>query len=95
MDWHSLGVKLGVEDYELSTIGKNFPGDNERCKHEMLSCWLRSVRFPTWKTVADALCLIGERVIASKIREKYCGSSPTAPGMCLCYVVRLILIEHH
>ena len=89
MDWHSLGVKLGVKDYELSTVGKNFTGDNERCKHEMLSRWLRSVRFPTWKTVADALHQMGDSAVASKIREKYCGSPP---GMCLCYVVHLISI---
>ena len=87
MDWHSLGVKLGMEDHELTTIGKNFSGDNERCKHEMLSRWLRSVRFPTWKTVVDALHLIGERAVASKIREKYYSSSPTPPGMCLRYIV--------
>lgn len=94
MDWHSLGVKLGVEDYELTTIVKNFPGDNERCKHEMLIRWLHSVRSPTWKTVADALCLIGEHAIASEIREKYYGSPPTpTPCTCLCYVtVHPILI---
>ena len=38
VDWHSLGVKLGLEDHELSRIDKNFHGEgNERCKHEMLS----------------------------------------------------------
>ena len=36
VDWHSLGVKLGLEDHELSAIDKNFRGDIARCKHETL-----------------------------------------------------------
>ena len=82
VDWHSLGVKLGLEDHELSRIDKNFHGEgNERCKHEMLSRWLRNAtKLPTWKAVADALCLIREHAVAFKIRTKYCSSS-TAPGM--------------
>ena len=91
VNWHSLGVKLGVEDHELTTIEKNFRGDNERCKHEMLSRWLRNAKQCTWKAVADALRRIEERAVASEIRKKHYGSPPTpTPGTCLCYVVHLI-----
>ena len=82
VDWYSLGVKLGLGDHELSTIDKNYHGDNERCKHEMLSRCLRSGKLPTWKAVADALCLMGEHAVALKIREKQCNSF-TATGVCL------------
>ena len=89
IDWHSLGVKLGVKDHELSTIDKNFRGDNERCKHEMLDRWLRSAKLPTWKAVAGALQLMGERKIALKMLDKHCISSNTT-GMCaLTFILEL------
>ena len=76
VNWHSLGVKLGLEDHELGTIEQNYRGDgNERCKHEMLSRWLRSDKLSTWKAVADALQQMGEHTVASKILAKYCSSS--------------------
>ena len=67
-----LGINLGLEDHVLSTIEQNYRGDNERCKHKMLSHWLRNVKLPTWKAVADALRLMGENKIALKIQGKYC-----------------------
>jgi len=76
VNWHSLGVKLGLEDHELSTIEQNYRGDGiERCKHEMLSRWLRSAKLPTWKAVTDALQQMGEHPIASKIQARHCSSS--------------------
>ena len=75
VDWHSLGVKLGVEDHKLSAIDKTFRGDIARCKHEMLICCSRSDKLLTWKTVADALHLMGEHEVAFKIQAKYCSSS--------------------
>ena len=82
VDWHSLGVKLGVKAHELGTIEKNYHGDVVRCKHEMLNHCLRNAKLPTWKVVADALSLMGEREAALKIQTQYCSSS-TATGMCL------------
>ena len=82
VDWHSLGVKLGLEDHKLGTIEKDFhAGGNERCKHEMLSVWLRNDKLPTWKAVADALQQMGEQKVALKILNKHCISSNTT-GMC-------------
>ena len=79
--WHSLGVKLGLEDHELSSIDQDFRGDgNERCKHEMLSRWLRSAKLPTWKAIVDALQQMGEQAVASKIQAKYCSSSTDTAG---------------
>lgn len=75
VNWYSLGVKLGLKEYELSTIEQNYHGDSERCKLEMLSGWLRTAKLPTWKAVADALQLMKEQAVASKIRAKYCSSS--------------------
>ena len=80
MKWHSLGVKLGLEDHKLSSIDQDFRGDNERCKHEMLSRWLRSAKLPTWKALVDALQQMGEHAVASKIQAKYCSSSTDTAG---------------
>ena len=74
VDWYSLGIKLGMKVHELATIEKNYHGDNERCKHEVLSHYLRNARLPTWKAVVDALQMMGEHAVASKIRAKYCSS---------------------
>lgn len=82
VDWHSLGVKLGMKAHELATIEKNYHGDNERCKHEMLNHCLQSSKLTTWKAVADALHLIGEHEVASKTQAKYCSSSTDTTGMC-------------
>ena len=68
VDWYSLGVKLGLEGYELGTIGKDNHGDNERCKHEVLCRWLQKAKLPTWNAVADALCLMEHHNVALKIR---------------------------
>ena len=75
VNWHSLGVKLGLQDHELRTIEQNYRGDSERCKHEMLGRWLRSDKLPTWKTVVNALQRMGEQAVASKIQANYCSSS--------------------
>ena len=73
VNWHLLGVKLGLEDHELLTIEQNHRGDDsERCKHEVLSCWLRNAKLPTWKAVTDALHLMREHTVALKIQAKYC-----------------------
>ena len=85
VDWHSLGVKLGMKPHELGTIEKNYHGDSVRCKHEVLVCFLRSAKLPTWKAVTDALCLMGEHTVALKIRTKHCSSSPST-GKCLLFV---------
>ena len=72
VNWHLLGVKLGLQDHELRTIEQNYRGDNESCKQEVLSCWLRNAKHPTWKAVTDVLHLMGEHNVALKIQAKYC-----------------------
>ena len=77
-NWHKLGVNLDLQGFQLREIERNY-GDSSRCKCEMLDLWLRNTKNPTWKAVADALCLMQEQVVAGEIRRKYC-SSFTATG---------------
>ena len=72
VDWYSLGVKLGLEDHELSMIEQDYRGEGcERCRLEMLSRWLRSAKLPSWKALVNALHLMEEHRVALEIREKY------------------------
>ena len=71
MDWHALGVKLGVKSHELEAIQRNYPHDTTRCKHEMLARCLRSANPPTWRDIRDALCQMEEHASADKIWKKH------------------------
>ena len=82
VDWYLLGVKLGMKAHELATIEKNYHGDNERCKLEMLNQSLQSAKLSSWRVVADALQEMGKHTVARKIQTKYCSSS-TDTGTCL------------
>ena len=73
VDWYSLGVKLGLEDHQLRMIRRDYHGDNERCKYEILSHWLQSAKLPTWKPAADALILgIISTHLDSRSQAKHC-----------------------
>ena len=69
-DWHTLGVKLGVEDYKLREIEEQYH-DPQRRKHEMLAKWYRKGQNCTWRRVVEVLMLMGEMVVADTIRLKY------------------------
>ena len=75
--WHTLGVKLGLENHELSIIEENHRGDVERCRTEMLGCWLNNATTPTWEAVAEALDMMNEHGVADTIRKKYITSATT------------------
>ena len=75
MNWFVLGVNLGLGDYQLRPIEKDYHGDAARCKIEMLNCWLQNAALPTWKAITDALQQMGEHTVAAKIQAKYYSSS--------------------
>ena len=67
-DWYRLGLQLGVPDYQLNSIEKNYPRDNIRCKSEMLSYWFNNAEESSWVVIANALEKIGHRNLAIEIR---------------------------
>ena len=73
-NWHLFGVKLGLQGYKLREIERNY-GDNNRRKIEMLDLWLRNAKNPSWETVAEALRMMHECMVADGIQRKYCSSS--------------------
>ena len=69
-DWHTLGIKLEVEDHKLREIEEHYH-DPHRCKHEVLSRWLRKGHNCTWRRVVEVLMQMGEVVVADTIWLKY------------------------
>ena len=54
-DWHTLGIYLGVKSSILKRIEKNYSGDTERCKTEVIHFWLQNDSEPTWNRLARAV----------------------------------------
>ena len=65
-----MGLQLGVSEYELSTIKKNYPRDNDMCKVKMFGAWLRGDANPTYAKLVRALAVIGMKSAA----ETYCAA---------------------
>ena len=53
--WFSLGIQLGIETSDLNAIERQFGGDTERCKVEVIEYWLRNAPEPTWNKLARAV----------------------------------------
>ena len=71
-NWYSLGINLDLEVSQLNIIDSNYRGNDERCKTEVLSCWLYKQATPnTWEAIAEALKLMGEYKVERVIRKKY------------------------
>lgn len=68
-DWHTLGVKLGVEDHELKRIEERYH-DPQRRKHEMLSRWLRKGQNCTWRRVWKVLMQMDEKLVAESLETR-------------------------
>ena len=70
--WRSLGLYLGVQDYELDRIERSHPIEGyDGWKRETFSLWLRRTPSASWIDVVGALRRIGENTTAEKIELKY------------------------
>ena len=87
VNWHSLGVSLGIKGHQLSII-ENTHRHGERCMTETLFHWLKSTTNPTWKDVAEALDQMEEHRVADEIRRKYITSITTSEGRVLLQLSR-------
>lgn len=72
MDWHTVGLKLGLPHHKLEEIGINFNAYGvARQKQEMISMWLKYDEECSWCKLARVLEEMELRVVAKKIRDKY------------------------
>ena len=53
--WYSLGIQLEIETSYLDQIEKNYGGDTERCKIEVIKFWVRNGQKPTMRKLAKAV----------------------------------------
>lgn len=93
-DWHSLGVKLNLNDDHLSEIGRNHGDNVKRCKNEVLGRWLKNTPTPTWEAVVEALYLMEAKAVADTIRSKYIPHTITTEGKVYCILVDAFHAAH-
>ena len=75
-DWRSLGLNLGVRDYELNEIERSHPTEGcGRWRQETISLWLRRTPSASWETVVKALQKTRENTLAVRIHRKYIGGT--------------------
>ena len=53
--YYSLGIQLDIDTSYLDQIEKDYGGDTERCKIEVIKFWLRNVTKFTWSELARAV----------------------------------------
>ena len=71
-DWRTLGLYLGVQDYELNQIERSHPTEGcSRWKEEIFSLWLKHMPSASWGDVVGALRRMGENTEAERIELKY------------------------
>ena len=72
LDWHKLGLLLGIKKIKLDRIRLDFDKyGSERQRDEMVSFWLRSDRDASWEKLCIALENIDHNTIAEHIRTRY------------------------
>ena len=79
VDWHQLGVLLGIKPFRLQEVRMNHPHDAHHCKVAMLDGWLRSDVEASWEKLAQALEKMDQAPVAMAIRDKY-GRDVASPG---------------
>ena len=68
VDWHQLGIQLGIPISKLSKIEEDYH-KNERRKTETLFLWLRCTPNASWGDVVKALRRMGENRVAENIAK--------------------------
>jgi len=56
VNWHSLGIQLGVKCEVLKKIEREYSGNDERCKTEAVAFWLQNTQECTWDRLIEAIC---------------------------------------
>ena len=72
VDWHSLGLELGLEKYQLDIIDHDNRGKVEDCKKTMISLWLDTDK-ASWQCLVRALVspLVGKTDLAGEIAKQH------------------------
>ena len=68
VEWYSIGLQLGVKEYELKRIEQDYSRLRDR-KREMFSIWLRTCDNTNYHALIKVLDAVGESKAAQYIRE--------------------------
>ena len=72
-EWEDIGIQLDIDDGLLNQIKLDNANNSKTCFREMLRIWLKRTNPPpSWSELADALDALGNKLVASEIRAKYC-----------------------
>ena len=80
-EWFKLGLKLGMEEFDLDVIRKNNPQNTEGALEAMLKKWLSITEVPTWRAVVDALRAIKNIQLAKNLETQFCSGMCTTTSM--------------
>ena len=75
VNWFDLGVHLGLYYETLKIIEAGAPLNPEKCKCEMLHCWLKkcdkvsSKNGPTCQQLIEALQVINEHALVNEVKS--------------------------
>ena len=70
--WRRLGIELDLTPGTLDAIQQRYPEPEDRLERVLLD-WLNRGT-ATWRQLVEALwsCLVGETLLAQKLRNRYC-----------------------
>ena len=72
LDWHTLGIKVGIPHHLLGEIQINYSAYGVgRQRQEMITKWLEYDTKASWDKLANALKEMGKHVVAAKIWSAY------------------------
>ena len=69
--WFRLGLKLGIERYDLDVIESNQKLDAKGALWDVLRQWLKECETPSWEIVIRAMREIGEKNEAKQLEDRF------------------------
>ena len=68
--WREIGDFLEIPTGELNTIAEKNGNDPKKCLLQLFDVWLARIEpLPTWSDMAEAVELIADAELATKVRQ--------------------------
>ena len=70
-DWKKLGGHLGFSDFDMEIFQHATQGVDFDSLVELFEAWLKKIKKPTWRLIAEALKSMEEENVAQEILNIY------------------------